>query len=221
MKKILCLLPSLLIMAALAGCCANNSCNCNDALADALFFKINYTSHRQYNGLTPTSFSARDVDTIRIYRTNRPPTTGNTSGFIQTTDVVTIARQAVPGRISPSDTTIANEVDVATTTGTTRLVNQDLVVINNASPFASTSTTKLSGYDYRIEVVQRGKILATYSLTNVALAGRYDANGCCTCYQNTGKTYTLTPRTLTSTTVNAGETDSTGVRRIVRLPFVP
>lgn len=225
MKKILGLLPSLLTLLALAGCCANNVCLCNDTLADALFFKINYTSHRQYSGARPISFSANDVDTIRVYRTTRPPTdTKDTLSFVRTTDSVTIARLAIPRRGFPGDTIISDTIRITNTNGsTTRLIDQDLLVINNASPFASTSTTKLSGYNYRIGIIRnaskRRKPLAIYYLTSIALSGHYDANGCCTCYQNTGKAYTLTPKSFPSTAVNAA--DSAGGRRVVRLPFVP
>ena len=216
MKKILCLLPSLLILLALAGCCANNSCNCQDELADALFFKINYTSHRQYNGTIPLTFSANDVDTIRIYRTTRSPITPKDT----VTDSVTVAR---PREYRGTDTLIAPTADVLNTNGsTTTLLYQDLITINNASPFASTGS-KLTNYNYRIGIIRnaskRRKPLAIYKLTNIALQGRYDANGCCTCYQNTGKTYTLAYKLGTPSLVDAA--DSQGVRKVVRLPFVP
>ncbi|MGI4867645.1 MAG: hypothetical protein ACRYFZ_27240 [Janthinobacterium lividum] len=221
MKKILCLLPSLLIMAALSGCCANNVCNCNDALADALSFRVNYTRHRQYNGTAAITFSASDVDTLRIYRTTRPPANAkDTLSFVRSTDSVTVARVARPSSTSPADTVIYTPT---TTSAGTTLVEQDVVVINNTSPFASTSTTKLSGYTYRIGVIsnasRRRKPLAIYYITNVQLQGRFNGNGCCTCYENTGKTYTLTARSIAPTAVDAA--DSGSVRRVVRLPFVP
>ena len=221
MKKILCLLPSLLIMAALSGCCANNVCNCNDALADALFFKINYTSHRQYDATRKaTSFSANDVDTIRLSRTTRPPAGAkDTLSFVRTTESIIIARQR---EYRGSDTLIAA---TTTTNGGTTLINQDLIVINNASPFASTSTTKLSGYNYRIEVISnasgRRTPLATYYITRARLEGRFDANGCCTCYQNTSKSYRLTARSFQVDSLVATNNDTTGINKIVRLPFVP
>ncbi|RYY15507.1 MAG: hypothetical protein EOO36_12610 [Cytophagaceae bacterium] len=216
MKKILCLLPSLLTLLALAGCCANNVCICQDELADALFFKINYTPHRQYSGTTPTSFSANDVDTIRIYRITRSPVTPKDTII----DSVTVAR---PHEYRGGDTLIAPTATVVNTGGgTTTLLYQDLVVINNASPFASTGG-KLSNYNYRIGIIRnaskRRKPLAIYAVSNIALQGRYDANGCCTCYQNTGKSYALAYKLGRLPLVDA--VDSAGERKVVRLPFAP
>lgn len=206
-------------MAALSGCCANGVCICEDELADALFFRLNYTAHRQYSGTTPTSFNARDIDTLRIYRTTRPPANArDTLSFVRSTDSVTVVRVARPSSTSPADTVIYTPT---TTSAGTTLVERDVVVINNTSPFASTSTTKLSGYTYRIGVInnasRRRKPIAIYYLTNVQLAGRFNANGCCTCYENTGKSYTLTAKSLVTTSVNAADT----LGRVVRLPYVP
>jgi hypothetical protein len=215
---------------ALAGCCANDTCNCQDALADALSFRFNYTPHRQRGANNRfSSFNAQDIDTIRIYRQSIiPPTLRDTIGFIRQTDSITVVRQ-LDTRTSPGDTLIATQVlSTSANNITTTLQNQDLIVINNASPFATRGTTKLDAYTYRIGVLRsragRRKPSPIYYITNIQLQGRYDANGCCTCYENTAKTYTLTIGATATTSprvqqINAAAPDSTNERRVVRLPF--
>jgi len=111
---------------------------------------------------------------------------------------------------------------------TTTLKEQDIIVINNASPFTSSGSTKLNAYTYRIEVVKNRagnrRPLATYYLTDIQLNGNYDANGCCTCYINTAKTYKLTigatPTTSTrADQLNGAAPDSLNGRRVVRLRY--
>jgi hypothetical protein len=215
---------------ALAGCCANDTCNCQDELADALSFRFNYTPHRRIdaNGKF-ISFNAQDIDTIRIYRRSIiPPTLADTIGFVRQTDSVTVVRQ-LDTQTSPGDTLIATQVlSTSANNVTTTLKNQDLIVINNASPFASRGATKLDSYTYRIGVLRsrtgRRKPSPIYYITNIQLQGRYDANGCCTCYENLAKTYTLTVGATATTSprvqqIDAAAPDSISGRRVVRLPF--
>jgi len=67
--------------------------------------------------------------------------------------------------------------------------------------------TKLSAYDYEINayrVTAKGGIRTTqrlsYKITNIKLDGRYNANGCCTCYLNTQKQFDISSRFLEATT---------------------
>ncbi len=215
---------------ALAGCCANDVCNCQDELADALFFRFNYTRKRKLDVSNKTiGFNASDIDTIRISRTNVLPAAlqgpgKDTLGFVRQTDVVTVVRQLDTSKF-PGDTIIMTEVPYTYTNGTTTILKeQDILVINNASPFASSSTTKLNAYTYRIQPIKNRQPLATYYITGIDLKGRYNANGCCTCYENTGKTYTLTTGvTPTSAAkveqINAAAPDSVNSRRVVRLSY--
>jgi hypothetical protein len=193
MKKILCAIPGLLMLLALAGCCANDICNCPDSgLADALQFRFNYTPHRQISGGKSIGFNASDVDTFRIYRTslniNKLP------NFVATTDSLTIGRPLIV--TASGDTLIADTLRVPSTGGGRRtLEGQDIVVINNAAPFPSSGGAKLSAYTYRISLIRNrsGNRKPTYSyyLTRITLTGGYEANGCCSCYRNTGKAFTL------------------------------
>ena len=160
---------------ALAGCCANNSCICEDELADALFFSFPIGGT---NG-----FAAAEVDTLFIVRITHP-----------TAAYPTIVRDSVL-RILP-----------LTASGTD--LKRDSIVINNAAPFTlSGGNTKLSAYDFQInasQVTASGGIRTTkrftYTITNVKLDGRYDANGCCTCYLNTQKQFNISSRSLVATT---------------------
>lgn len=220
MKKFLSAIPGLLLLLALAGCCANDICNCPDSgLADALQFRFNYTTHRQVSGGRFTSFNASDIDTVRIYRTSR--NINNTPNFIVTTDSVTLGR---PLTITASgDTLISDTVRVLSTSGIARTVyNQDIVTINNAAPFPSSGGAKLNAYTYRIALIRnsagRRKPTYSYYLTRVFVNGYYEANGCCSCYRNTGKGFTLgvgTPRDTTRVLVTAYDTAK--VKELTRL----
>jgi hypothetical protein len=214
---------------ALAGCCANDTCDCQDYLADALFFRFNYTPHRLSASGRFASFNAQDIDTIRIYRRSIIPSTlRDTIGYVRQLDSVTVVRQ-LDTRTSPGDTLIATRVlSTSANSSTTTLVDQDLIVINNASPFATRGSAKLDSYTYRIGVLRsrtgRRKPSPIYYITNIQLQGRYNADGCCTCYENTAKTYTLTIGATATTSprvqqLNATAPDSASGRRVVRLPF--
>jgi len=221
MKKILCSIPGLLLLLALAGCCANDICNCPDTgLADALQFKFNYTKHRQSSGGRFISFNASDVDTLRIYRTSL--NSKNVSNFVSTTDSVTIGR---PLQITTAgDTLISDTLRVTLAGGEVRKTpGQSVVVINNATPFPASGGLKLNSYTYRISLIRNraGNRKPTYSyyLTDIFLAGEDQANGCCTCYRNLGKAFTLgvgTPSNAKRVTVVAYDTAS--VKELTRLP---
>jgi hypothetical protein len=168
MKKFLCFLPGLAIMIALSGCCANDVCVCNDGLADALFFRY---GHRVKIG---TGINASDVDSAIVTRTARPDP--KSPANTPRTDSLVVGRKVlVPRKGVITDSMV-----------------RDIIIINNASPFASAGdTTKLDAYTYRITLYKSTKPLATYHITGVKLQGRYNTNGCCTCYQNLSKVLTL------------------------------
>ena len=211
------------MLLALAGCCANDICVCADTgLADALQFRFNYTTHRQVSGGRFTSFNASDVDTLRIYRTAL--NINNVSNFIPVTDSVTIGRPLVV--TASGDTLILDTSQVATSNGGTRpLDNQSVVVINNATPFPASGGAKLNAYNYRISLIRNrsGNRKPTYSyyLTNIFISGEYEANGCCSCYRNTGRAFTLgvgNPSNTTRVVVTSYDTASVkgGLTRLSR-----
>jgi hypothetical protein len=221
MKKILCSIPGLLMLLALAGCCANDTCLCADTgLADALQFKFNYTTHRQTSGGKFISFNASDIDTLRIYRTALNINT--LPNFVATTDSVTIGRPLYI--TSRGDTLISDTLRVTSSGGTPRKIGaQSTVVINNATPFPASGGAKLNAYTYRISLIRNRsknrKPTYSYYLTDIFLDGENEANGCCSCYRNLGKAFTLgvgNPSNTTRVTVVAYDTAS--VKELTRLP---
>lgn len=187
MKKFLCFLPGLAIMMALSGCCANDVCICGDTYADALFFRY---AHRVK---VATGINASDVDSVIVARTTLPDPKNPTVST--RTDSLVVGRRVIVPKAGV----------------TLETVTQDTVIINNASPFASAgSTTKLDAYTYRITLYKSAKTLATYRITRVALQGRYNSTGCCTCYENLSKELTLGTK---RDTVRYTATDSLGLPR--------
>jgi len=76
-----------------------------------------------------------------------------------------------------------------------------LVIISNNAPFAAASSTaKLSGYVYRLYVPQDSTVAGTlkkhsytkFTFDRIRLIGRYQADGCCTCYENSFKRVRVT-----------------------------
>jgi hypothetical protein len=171
MKKFLCFLPGLAIMMALSGCCANDVCICNDSLADALVLSY---SHRVKIG---AGINASDVDSAIVSRIARPDPK-NPSNIPRTDSLVIGRKVLVPRTGIITDSTV-----------------QDIITINNASPFASAGDTiKLNAYKYHITLYKSKKVLATYLINNIELRGRYNSTGCCTCYENLSKAFTLTTK---------------------------
>jgi len=166
MKKILCSIPGLLLLLALAGCCANDICICQDELADALFFTFRIGGANGFRG--------DQVDTVFIVRFPHPTA-------------------LVP---RPTPDSVLRVLPLAN--GGTTLTQDSIIAINNAAPFAASGGLKLDSYDYQITAYQYSKAAPngtryryTFKVSNIKLAGQYVANGCCTCYSNTGKQFDL------------------------------
>jgi hypothetical protein len=193
MKKFLCFLPGLAIVMALSGCCANDVCICSDNPTDAL--TLSY-SHRVK---IAAGINASDVDSAIVARTTLPDPKNPT--LATRSDSVVVGRKVlVPRRGITTDSIV-----------------QDIITINNASPFASAGNTiKLDAYKYHITLYKSTKVLATYLLNHIELQGRYNSTGCCTCYENLGKTFTLTTKGDTARYNVTDASDRTP--RIVLLP---
>ena len=163
------------MLLALAGCCANDICVCDDKLADALCFRFQ-------TGSDAASFQPSEVDTFYIVRITPAATATRTA---TTKDSV---RQVL--KLNDKGTALL----------------RDTIVINNASPFASSGTTKLNAYTYQITAYQTDKSAAggrrryTFGIKNIQLAGDYSATGCCTCYSNTFKQFDVSQRANSSST---------------------
>ena len=71
--------------------------------------------------------------------------------------------------------------------------SRDSIRLNNNTPFAQVSTTKLDGYRYVLQyyVARPGSkpVLTTLlNINKIELQGNLDGDGCCTCYNNSKKT---------------------------------
>ena len=162
----------LLPFGLLAGCCANNACNCNDLFADALYFTLD-----------PKSFTASDVDTVKLLRYS------NTNAALPL-DSATL----IKGR--RRDPTIGRRlIELGIDTTATYVY-----VISNNYPLPPAATGgKLSQYTYAFRIYQgdslrivrngvsRPRSIYTLPIGHAILEGKYEADGCCTCYQNTKK----------------------------------
>lgn len=174
----------------LAGCCANNANTCDDVQADSLYIVLanNKTNPDTIN----VSFKRVELDTVTLQRyappkPARPAVNGNPAQAAQPagplSDPVVIV-QAQQTRIS-LNSMLARKLAVAGLQPTT-------IVINNNTPFpVSTTGSKLSSYNYVLKIYDRSvKNTIPYvdTLKNITIQGRYSADGCTTCYENTLKT---------------------------------
>ncbi len=168
-------------LAALAGCCANNTCNCQDLPEDAIYFQLNQ------DPLRGKVFSDTDIDTVYLLRYSKARPLSK-----RATDSIALRRPLrrnsayLPrlARLNPRDTT-------------------SLVILSNTSPFpASGPTRKLSDFGYALLVApyERGRPRARYvlALDSVQLRGQFKGDGCCSCYQNTAKRVFLTGKPAAS-----------------------
>lgn len=142
----------------LAGCCANNVCDCpNEAQADAVrivFDRSKFTT-------------AAELDTLVLvrylhYDTNKPPVP------LPKPETVTIVRTAA--QVAAYDTLIINNATPFSQLGSARLDTFSYVV-----RYYPTSTQKV-----------RPSKLALI-IDRVKLSGSFEGNSCCTCYTNSRK----------------------------------
>lgn len=174
--RVLLLTPILL----LAGCCANDVCNCDDLFADSLYFSFKTSG--------TNAFTLADVDTVYLLRyasgTNSRPT-----------DSAAIIRSQNGTRPYSVRQQLTN-----------KNLDFNTIILSNTYPFAAGSMGKLSQYTYQLRVRVgdlRRNPTYTYNINNFRVAGRYSADGCCTCYQNESKSAFIRDQ-YTSFTETAG-----------------
>lgn len=142
--------------ALLAGCCANDTCDCNDQLEDAIQVRFNVSDTTQANS---PGFRLREVNTIRLVR-YRLAVDGSTPA---TPDTVVLQRPKTQAA--------------------------DPIIIANTAPFAISGTLKVNAYRYAILLTNANRrapqVRQRYDLTDIQLSGGFQADGCCTCYENT------------------------------------
>ena len=146
------LLP--LLAALLAGCCANNTCDCQDEREDAIQLRFRTSDTISVN---PSGFRLADLDTIRVVRYRLSSTATDT--------VVRTRRKAEAGEV---------------------------LFIATDTPFDPKNPRRAGLYRYTVLLTngsrRRPRVRQRFELREIQLQGRYEADGCCTCYDNTGKT---------------------------------
>lgn len=156
------------LLALVAACCGNSPCNRDDLQADSLYLTLKSAPAND-----PTSFTPAELDTVYLRRYSL---TANDS----------LADPVLLLRAQQRDASIVARLKQAGLDPTT-------LVISNITPFApSTTGGKLNAYNYLLTVHDRTKgPTKTYNfrLTNIVLTGNYEADGCCTYYRNTKKTF--------------------------------
>ena len=175
------------IIGLLAGCCANNVCDCQDERADAFFFKFATTG--------PGSFVPQtELDTVLLKRFALP---------LDSVGRPNIKNLSPKNRKITSFTSLADSLNTAGSYDLVTIVRSttsqrglDTLFISNNLPFSQSGSRKLNTYLYRIEVRRApGQILKInprrFELDSITLKGEFDGTGCCTCYRNTSKTATL------------------------------
>ncbi|MGI4871057.1 MAG: hypothetical protein ACRYFX_07750 [Janthinobacterium lividum] len=157
--RVLLLAPILLS----AGCCANDTCNCDDLFADSLYFGFDTSS--------ANAFTSADIDTVYLLR--------YTTSLQRPSDSAAIIRAQNYSRPRLLRARLK-----------TFGLDSTTLVLSDNYPFAPGSKGKLSQYVYKIRVRlgnSRKNPYVDYSLNSIASAGKYNADGCCTCYENTQK----------------------------------
>ncbi len=200
------------LVALVAGCCANNTCNCDDLQADSLYLVLKDAPSAGVANDT-TYFTAAQLDTVYLqrYATAKPaqPATATTPA---------IAAQPEGALSAPITIIRAQQANVnsALLRKLTRanLPNTTLVISNN-TPFApGTTGGKLDAFNYLLTVQDRSvrapRRLYTFTVKNIALQGQYAGDGCCTCYENTQKQFQLVGRA--TRTINVTESGSAGTK---------
>ena len=196
------LLPLLL---ALAGCCANSASNCQDTLADSIYFSFNQ------NTASGNGFSAAEVDTVYLLRYN--PTAAGV-----TYDSLFLSQKQL--RLNQRHTLLlAQKLHSA---GLDDTLTTTAVVLSNAYPFSpGTTGGKLSNYYYKLLIKDKSvKPTKSYSflIDQIMLSGQYKADGCSSCYQNTQKLVNVNGKQYDVTEVGGGGQYSVPVPIVLSKP---
>ncbi|RZL14780.1 MAG: hypothetical protein EOO62_04560 [Hymenobacter sp.] len=156
------------LLALVGACCANGPCNRDDLQADSLYLTL-----KSVPASDPTSFTDAELDTVYLRR-------------YSSTVIDSLGDPVLLLRNQQRDASIIARLSQAGLDPTT-------LVISNITPFApSTTGGKLNAYNYLLTVHNRTKgPTKTYNfrLTDIVLTGNYEADGCCTYYRNTKKTF--------------------------------
>jgi len=176
------------LLALVAGCCANNACDCDDLQADSLFLVL--ANNRVNADTVNTSFTRAELDTIYIqrYAPERPAmgtTPAQPAGVLSDPVAIVRAQQSV------INSALLRKLKLAMPP----LTPANTIVISNTAPFSpGTTGGKLSAYNYVLTVQDRSALprrTYVFNIENITLQGQYNATDCCTCYENSKKEFRL------------------------------
>lgn len=93
----------------------------------------------------------------------------------------------------PRDTAQRPRADTVALTRPRASVFTQPIIINNVTPFTQAGNRRLNQYTYTLYLASSRRAAPTYryQITDISLATEYQADGCCTCYQNTSKQVTV------------------------------
>jgi len=175
------------LLALLAGCCANNANTCDDLQEDSLFLVLD-----------PTSFTSQELDTVYLQRFTPAAPARSATGTLPTIPAQPEGPPSAPISIVQNRQTLVNS-GLLRKLRAGNLQAASTIVISNTNPFGPSSAGgKLSANGYILTVEDRSvkpRTTYRYRLDNIVLQGRYEANGCTTCYENTKKVVQLTGKT--------------------------
>ena len=142
----------------LAGCCANNVCNCpNEAQADAIRIVFDRSK-----------FTAADLDTLVLTRYLHPDPK-NRAAVLPKPETAIIVRTAA--QIAAKDTTL--------------IIDNTKPFSQFGSARLDTFSYVLRYYPSSKQKIRPSKLVLV--IDSVKLSGSLEGNGCCTCYTNSRK----------------------------------
>ena len=165
----------LAVAGLLAGCCANDTCDCQDSLADALSLRFELARAAPP---ADTAFQPHEVRTVTLYRYDTAAVAPGTSIAYDSVIISRPASQAGAAIILRSGAPFA-------VVGTRRLNSFRYVVRVQDSV---RQALKLPPRDFRLDSIQ--------------LRGDFVADGCCTCYRNQSKSVRVNGQKVAAETVN-------------------
>lgn len=211
------------LLALVAGCCANNTCNCDDLYADSLYLSFAiHTNNSNINADTAnTSFTRSELDTVYLQRYTPAKAAVPANGAIPAVPAKAAAYSDPQAIVLAQQTTINSRLKARLDAA--QLLAKYTLVISNSTPFQpSVSGGKLNAYGYILTIHDRAvKNAGTYvdTLKQIQLQGRYNADGCCTCYENTQKTLVLQGKQLTSLDVTEKTTQQDPTtKQVINVP---
>ena len=161
--------------AVLSACCANNTCDCRDSLADAIAIRFALSETATPVPGVPTGFRPQEIQVVKLLRYDIA-TTGTAVSY----DSVTITRNAAQA----GEAILLTHSTPFRVVGNRRLSSFRYVI----KPLGAVSAGTLPSPEYQ--------------LTNIRLDGSYEADGCCTCYRNRSKAVQVNGRKIEAITVD-------------------